>query len=160
MYVVKGRDEKRKEKPMDDMTSQQGTETVPQEAVREEAPVVAPRMIGTKFCSTCGSAVFAEAEICVKCGVRLAKPKESVMTDKSRVGFALLFLFLGPLGIHDFYIGRTGMGIFWLLSTVLTLGFGAFITVPLSFIMGIVWLLKSDEEFANLVEFTTHVRRK
>lgn len=108
---------------MDDMTSQQETGTVPQ----------------------------AEAEICVKCGVRLAKPKESVMTDKSRIGFALLFLFLGPLGIHDFYIGRTGMGIFWLLSTVLTLGFGAFVTVPLSFVMGIVWLLKSDEEFAKLV---------
>ncbi len=122
-----------------------------QEAKAAPSVPVTPQVIGTKFCSTCGSAVFAEAEICVKCGVRLAKPKERVMTDKSRVGFALLFLFLGPLGIHDFYIGRTGMGIFWLLSTVLTLGFGAFITVPLSFIMGIVWLLKSDEEFATLV---------
>lgn len=134
---------------MDDMTSQQETGAVPQAEAKSVEN--ASRMIGTKFCSTCGSSVFAEAEICVKCGVRLAKPKESVMTDKSRVGFALLFLFLGPLGIHDFYIGRTGMGIVWLLSTVLTLGFGAFITVPLSFIMGIVWLLKSDEEFAILV---------
>ena len=148
---------------MEELHSSQGNETQ-QEAVAPQAETkvveTAPRLIGAKFCPTCGSSVFAEAEICVKCGVRLAQPKVSVTTDKSRVGFALLFLFLGPLGIHDFYIGRAGMGLVWLFSTILTLGFGAFITVPLSFIMGIVWLLKSDEEFANLVEFTKHVNRK
>lgn len=141
------------------VNSSQGNEAQ-QESKATPQVAIEPRLIGAKFCPTCGSAVFAEAEICVKCGVRLAQPKASVTTDKSRVGFALLFLFLGPLGIHDFYIGRARMGLVWLFSTILTLGFGAFITVPLSFIMGIVWLLKSDEEFANLVEFTKHVNRK
>ena len=65
----------------------------------------------------------------------------------SRLAYALFYLFLGPLGVHEFYIGRVGKGVLWLLSTILTGGFLLFVTAPVSFIMGIVWLTRSDEEF-------------
>jgi len=46
----------------------------------------------------------------------------------------LLALFVGTLGIHNFYLGHTGRGIAQLLITVLTLGIGVLITAPWSLI--------------------------
>ena len=46
----------------------------------------------------------------------------------------LLALFVGTLGIHNFYLGHTGRGIAQLLITVLTFGIGALITWPWSLI--------------------------
>ena len=45
----------------------------------------------------------------------------------SRIVFILLAVFLGALGIHNFYAGYTGKGIGQLLLTVLTFGFGCWI---------------------------------
>ncbi len=42
---------------------------------------------------------------------------------KSRLAYILLALFLGTLGIHNFYAGYTGRGIAQLLLTLLSLGF-------------------------------------
>ena len=41
---------------------------------------------------------------------------------KSKVAFVLLGVFLGSLGIHNFYIGRTKQGVIQLLITVLSAG--------------------------------------
>ena len=43
--------------------------------------------------------------------------------QKSKVAFVLLGIFLGTLGIHNFYAGYTGKGVAQLLITVLTLGY-------------------------------------
>ena len=51
---------------------------------------------------------------------------QSTISDKSKVVAALLSLFLGGLGIHRFYLGRTGSGIAMLVLTAigwLTTGF-------------------------------------
>lgn len=37
-------------------------------------------------------------------------------SSKSRTVALLLCIFLGALGIHRFYVGKTGTGIIWLLT--------------------------------------------
>lgn len=46
------------------------------------------------------------------------------VSSKSRTVYILLALFLGGLGIHNFYVGRFVEGILQLLLTVLTMGIG------------------------------------
>jgi TM2 domain-containing membrane protein YozV len=47
-------------------------------------------------------------------------------SDKSRLVSLLLCYFVGVLGIHRFYVGKTGTGILWLLTGGL-FGIGALI---------------------------------
>lgn len=44
------------------------------------------------------------------------------MAPKSRLAYILLAIFLGTLGIHNFYAGYTGKAIAQLLISVLSLG--------------------------------------
>ena len=45
--------------------------------------------------------------------------------QKSKLAAGLLGIFLGSLGVHNFYLGYTGKAIAQLLISVLTCGFGA-----------------------------------
>ncbi len=45
---------------------------------------------------------------------------------KSRLVYILLALFLGCLGVHNFYAGYTGKGVAQLLLTLLSVGFLSF----------------------------------
>ena len=47
----------------------------------------------------------------------------SATTYKSRTTFIVLGIFLGALGIHNFYAGYTGRAVGQLCLTVLTLGY-------------------------------------
>ncbi|MDR1805347.1 MAG: TM2 domain-containing protein [Clostridium sp.] len=73
---------------------------------------------------------------------------------KSRMAAGLLAIFLGALGVHNFYLGNTGKAIAQLLITVLTLGFGAFISGIWALIEGILILTKSINTDANGVPLT------
>ncbi|MDE6339831.1 MAG: TM2 domain-containing protein, partial [Muribaculaceae bacterium] len=70
--------------------------------------------------------------------------------SKSKVAAALLAFFLGSLGIHEFYLGRTGAGIAFLLATLLTgwLIFPLFIIGTINLIQTIYYLCMSDAQFA------------
>ncbi len=48
-------------------------------------------------------------------------PKER--SDKSRTTYTILGVALGFLGVHNFYLGRTGVGVAQLLITLLSFGF-------------------------------------
>ncbi len=106
----------------------------------------------TKFCKFCGSVIDAECVVCPACGrqveeLRTAAPapqnivirnennNNNVNTNIVGMGYRkecnkwtsfFLCLFLGGIGAHKFYEGKTGMGILYLFTLGL-FGIGAFI---------------------------------
>ena len=78
-----------------------------------------------KFCSKCGAEVHPEAVVCLKCGCAL-RPMGAEGTQ--RLVYILLAVFLGGIGIHNFYAGYTERGVAQLLIAVLTCGIGAIVT--------------------------------
>lgn len=103
------------------------TESARQNAVAMDsppAPAQVPAQAGLVFCRQCGNQVLATAAICVKCG----SPTGNFLSDsgggnsnsskKSRTAYVLLGLFLGFLGIHNFYAGYLGRGIAQLLICI------------------------------------------
>lgn len=75
---------------------------------------------GSHYCPNCGAETPPEAAVCVKCGVALSKPVPEG-EQKSKLTAGLLGIFLGGLGIHNFYLGYTGKAI---AQIVLSLCFG------------------------------------
>ena len=61
-----------------------------------------------KNCDTCGTAIFAKAEICPSCGVRQRTPV-------SKAALLLLTFFLGGMGAHKFYLGKYWQGALYLV---------------------------------------------
>jgi TM2 domain-containing membrane protein YozV/ribosomal protein L40E len=102
-----------------------------------------------KFCRECGSSIRANAEICPKCGVRQVAVSAggsgmaTTADGKSKIAAGLLALLLGGLGVHKFYLGRTGLGVLYLLFC------WTFIPALIGLIEGIVYLTMSDQVFAE-----------
>ena len=67
---------------------------------------------------------------------------------KSRMTAALLALFLGGFGIHQFYLGNSGKGVLYLVLTFTLIG--AVVSGIMSLIDFITFLTKSDEEFDRI----------
>ena len=107
----------------------------------------AQRSADEKFCTQCGAAISARAEICPKCGVRQMPPPSTLSATapngKSKLAAALFALFLGGLGIHKFYLGQIGWGIGYLLLCWTGIPF------IVGIIEGILLLVMSDEEFVK-----------
>lgn len=70
-----------------------------------------------------------------------------VRNDRNKLVAALLAFFLGTLGVHRFYLGRTGSGITMLVLSITVIGL--FVTGPWALIDMIRYLVMSDEEFAD-----------
>ncbi len=73
---------------------------------------------------------------------------------KDKVAAGLLAIFLGPLGIHKFYLGFTGAGLVYLLTntvglllTWIMLFIPNFVLGIMCIVEGILYLTKSDDEF-------------
>lgn len=103
---------------------------------------------GSNYCPNCGAKTPPKADVCVKCGVALHKSVPA-KEKKSKLAAALLAIFLGCLGIHNFYLGNNGKGIVQLLLTVATCGLGAFISLIWALIEGILILTGDISTDAN-----------
>lgn len=103
-----------------------------------------------KFCTNCGQELEGTASFCYNCGASVNggsnNNKDNVNSNsninqsstnpasKSKMAAGLLGIFLGSLGIHNFYLGYTGKAVAQLLITVLSCGFLSFV----SWIWGLV----------------------
>lgn len=95
-----------------------------------------------KFCGECGAVIKVKAEICPSCGVRQFAPP-AAESSRNRTVAALLAFFVGGLGFHRFYLGRTVSGVLYLIFC------WTFIPAILAFIETIRLLLMSDAAFAQ-----------
>lgn len=73
------------------------------------------------------------------------------MNTKSKIAAGVLGILLGGLGIHKFYLGYTKEGVI-MLAIALVGGFftgliASSVVSIIGFIEGIIYLVKSDEEF-------------
>ena len=91
--------------------------TVPATATTVSALQSAPKT--TKFCQHCGAEINQMAEICPKCGVRVAPEPSSIKEPKSRITAIILAFFLDGIGIHKLYLGSGKWWLYLLFSWTL-----------------------------------------
>ena len=83
----------------------------------------------TKFCKHCGKQILKEAVICVNCGMQVEELKgsEKIIINNSNINSRMLgeknkwialalCIFLGILGGHKFYEGKTGLGVLYIFT--------------------------------------------
>ena len=77
------------------------------------------------FCKNCGNEISESSRFCSFCGIQLESTEESSQTHveenvspKSRLAALLFGIFLGGIGIHNFYLGHTKRGIAKILMLV------------------------------------------
>lgn len=111
-----------------------------------------PPRLERKFCFNCGAATEANQAICTKCGVGLGAT--GATGEKSKIAAGLLGIFLGALGVHKFYLGYSKEGVIMLLITLvgglITFGAAAWVVALIGLIEGVIYLTKSDDEFASI----------
>lgn len=103
-----------------------------------------------KFCPKCGTEIKEGENFCSNCG-NSENSTEQVNTTvtnvkpagKSKIIAALLGIFLGVFGVHNFYLGYTGKAVAQLLITVLTCGLGAIASEIWGIVEGIMILTGS-----------------
>jgi len=84
------------------------------------------------FCPNCGAQNDDGSNFCKTCGINLLiqpnKTGVKTISEKNWLVTLLLCIFLGPLGIHRFYVGKIGTGILMILTFG---GFGIWVLVDL-----------------------------
>jgi len=79
------------------------------------------------FCQNCGKEIDDKAVVCIHCGVATHTAAAAALDPnaKSKLAAGLLGIFLGALGIHNFYLGNTNKAVTQLLlGTVGAIVFG------------------------------------
>lgn len=108
------------------------------------------------FCKQCGTPIEDGQELCENCkatgtntgttqniNVNVNTGNTNTVAQKSKIAAGLLGIFLGSLGIHNFYLGFTGKAIAQLLISVLSCGMLSFASAIWGLIEGILILTGS-----------------
>ena len=103
----------------------------------------APKGQGATFCQNCAAPTTPGAVVCTNCGAPLLQPIQGVQKSKMTAG--LLGIFLGSIGVHNFYLGFTNRAILQIVLTVVTCGAAGL----WGFIEGIMILTGSINKDAN-----------
>ena len=112
------------------------------------------------FCKQCGKPIEDGEELCEDCKASASTnttnttPTQNATVNtnpnaKSKIAAGLLGIFLGSLGIHNFYLGYTGKAIAQLLISILSCGFLAPISSIWGLIEGILILAGDQNTDAN-----------
>ena len=127
----------------------------------------------SNLCPQCGAPVDAGVQKCQYCGAsietqntqaqgqpqiivqQVVSPATNSAIDpswpiKSKIVAGVLALLLGGIGVHKFYMGKTGMGILYLIFC------WTYIPGIIAFVEGIMYLCSNDENF----QLKHHVRLK
>lgn len=114
------------------------------------------------FCKYCGKET--ESEVCEECKkthsentveVEATKVETTNSTSsnnanaKSKIAAGLLGIFLGSLGVHNFYLGFTGKAIAQLLISLLSCGLLSWVSAIWGLIEGILYLTGSMDRDAE-----------
>lgn len=86
------------------------------------------------FCSNCGKEIDDKAVICIYCGCATKNQSEQ-KPNKSMLCAVILWLFLGGIGAHRFYLGDNAGGITMLLCLLF-----CWLIVP-GIILAIWWII-------------------
>ena len=81
-----------------------------------------------KFCQNCGTQIEESQTFCPGCGAQQTAGASNAAASnpeaKSKMAAGLLGIFLGSIGIHNFYLGNTSRGVIQIVVTLVTCGFG------------------------------------
>lgn len=88
----------------------------------------------SKFCSNCGKEIKENQAVCLNCGVALDPEVATDSNAKSKIAAGLLGIFLGSIGVHNFYLGYTGKAVAQLLISILS----CFALAPISGLWGLI----------------------
>ncbi len=74
------------------------------------------------FCKKCGTEIYDGAKFCTSCGTKLEINNEIQVSEnaspKSRLAALLFGIFLGGIGVHNFYLGHAIKGLTKVLMLV------------------------------------------
>jgi TM2 domain-containing membrane protein YozV len=96
---------------------------------------------GSQFCASCGQPLDGTSGTCPACGAAFYHAPATV--QKSKIAAGLLGIFLGSLGVHNFYLGYTGKGVAQLLISLITCGTLSFVSSIWGLVEGIMILTGS-----------------
>lgn len=117
-----------------------------------------------KFCEKCGTELRSDDTFCSNCGNSVNGTKAVATSpvnsgnSKSKIAAGLLGIFLGALGVHNFYLGYTGKAVGQLLLTLvgwIACGLGPIAASIWGLIEGIMILcgsINKDAEGNDLVD--------
>lgn len=112
-------------------------------------------------CPSCRTQNISGGGLCSNCGTMLPvspMPMQQVYTQKppgadKKLAAGLCGILLGGLGIHKFILGYQNEGIImlviWLVGLIFFCGIPSMVVSIIGIIEGVMYLTKSDEEFAQ-----------